>query len=327
MLEKKLLRAGRENYFSSNIIETIINPTDICNFKCSYCCNKEKRAEGRSLPLNILKEFIEDLGARKADKYIFKITGGEPLLYKYKYDLLNFLVNYIPIKPHLHFITNGSLISENLKIIDEFSELIHIKFLISIHLAQIEIEKLLLLIDRIKNTNLLTFKFLLTPGSLKRVIELEKTFSSAGFKTFILPIFDQKSKIIEYPPQEIKFLESFPMNNRVIFTHEYQDMNSIIKVPYTLLDKNVQPETFSYKGLNCAAGLNTLRLGPDGTVLPCLRASIVGSVFNLHSRRLRDIPELNKPCICRADRCTCQLFLRTPKWSAKEYAPAYLADL
>ncbi len=93
---------------------------------------------------------------------------------------------------------------------------------------------------------------------------------------------------------------------------------------YKKIDKNFSPEKFSYKGMFCAAGMNTLRLGPDGVVVPCFGFMRHGVKFDLKQRRLRDIPELNAPCICPDGRCNCELFLQTPKWREAADAPAWL---
>lgn len=74
-IEERLILAGNAKNFARDMVEVIINPTDICNFKCSYCCNYWSRTD-RNLDVDILELCIQDLGERNASSYVFNITGG-----------------------------------------------------------------------------------------------------------------------------------------------------------------------------------------------------------------------------------------------------------
>ncbi len=322
LANEKIVRAGGIDYFSNNIIECIINPTDICNFKCSYCCNRKSRTN-RTLDVTILEGFVQDLGERNASSYIFYVTGGEPLLYKHLHELVLFINRYIPNKKRIDIITNGSILHKNIEYYKKYND-IEINYCISLHIEQIEVETYVHNLLTIKDLSCIKCKILLYPGKLDVAKRLCNIFKNIGIKVHISAVFDEYSNALEYNNDEIKFLESFSSSTEVLFFHEFENIYGIRRNKnYNRIDKRFSPEKFSYKGMLCAATMNTFRLGPDGIVVPCFGFMRHGIRFDLKERRLRDIPELRFPCICPDDRCNCELFLQTPKWRDAVDAPAW----
>lgn len=118
---------------------------DICNYKCSYCFNKNKTKKHIN-NINMIHKSIEYLEKLKYDSYYFSFFGGEPTLHPQIHDILkrvNGLVNINKIR----IITNLSLSVEKLV---EYREYDNLEFFVSCHMEYINdrfIEKLLYLND------------------------------------------------------------------------------------------------------------------------------------------------------------------------------------
>lgn len=81
--------------------------TSKCNFKCSFC--NIWRKPTTTLPLSKAKNIINNLS--NLGCFYFSITGGEPLLVDYLFDLLIY-ARESKIK-HIHLVTNGYLLDAN----------------------------------------------------------------------------------------------------------------------------------------------------------------------------------------------------------------------
>ncbi|MFI3210167.1 MAG: viperin family antiviral radical SAM protein [Peptostreptococcaceae bacterium] len=77
-----------------------------CNFKCRYCF--AKFGNKNMLEINIWKKIVDNI-LKTAKVSRFNIAGGEPLLYRYIDDLINY-INSKGIK--VSIITNGFLLDE-----------------------------------------------------------------------------------------------------------------------------------------------------------------------------------------------------------------------
>lgn len=118
----------------STPIVIIIDPSSICNFKCAFCPNRDrklinkiKRYQG-FLDLKIFKKCIDDLAGFDQKIYMIKLyKDGEPLLHPNFVDM----VKYARSKPWIGRImvtTNGSKLSPKLsqKLVKSGLDIIHI---------------------------------------------------------------------------------------------------------------------------------------------------------------------------------------------------------
>jgi len=81
--------------------------TNKCNFKCSFC-NIWRKSTPTTLPLATARKIVDNLSSLSC--FYFSITGGEPLLVDYLFDLLTY-ARRSRIK-YLHLVTNGFLLDE-----------------------------------------------------------------------------------------------------------------------------------------------------------------------------------------------------------------------
>lgn len=319
----QLIKAGNKALYNDNKMFVTLNVTDICNFNCSYCCNATWR-KNAILPVDILHDFIEDLGKRSSRKIVFYISGGEPLLYPHLDQMFKFISTLIPYKKVIKFITNGSLLVKNSELIEKYIDHLDIRFIGTAHLENPYYLENMRSLSSLSFKDKYSFKILMAPGQLQEATKLAKEFYKNSINHHVAAIFDSNLKPLNYGKQEMEYLNTFHFMTEDMLEHEYIKGNDSEVVPYTRIDKRFKPELFAYQGLHCTGGMSTLRLGPNGSLIPCFGAAKKGYRYNLHKKRLSEIPELNAPIICPAEKCNCEIYMKTPKWRYEKDQPAYL---
>ena len=303
-----------------------INVSDICNFSCSYCINSSsKKKMKRILDRKILKEFIEDVGLRDRDIYRFAIAGGEPLLYPHIYELVEQVENKLQGKKSIWFVTNGSLLNEKANELYKIKGKTRLKFSISVHIQQISINDFINDILRFGHSEDILCRILLEPGKMNDAILLLNNLKLHNIQTILQVVTFPKGTPFPYSDDEIKILKQNGASSMNVFFHEYMTPEGKRHIEqFDRIKKGLHPEKINYKGMKCCAGYTSLRLSPDNTCTRCFGFIWQGEKFNLTERRLRDISELMKPCICPVEYCTCSTFLQAPKWREPEDAPVWL---
>lgn len=322
-----IARAGCESDFATDTFRCNINVSDICNFSCSYCINSASKNKGkRILDKDILSGFIEDVAARNCERYYFSIAGGEPLIYPHIVYLVEKISETIePNRVNIGFATNGSKLhgGEVQSKLYGAAKGIHLEFSVSVHLEQIDLLSFAAGIQSFGHPDNITCKILLAPGKLDECKKMLELFDRYGINVVLQPVTKTGGQPLEYTPEELAVLNR---HNTVEIKHIFHDYDDGRHEEFDRITRTLNPQKINYRGMRCMAGARTLRLGPDGEVIPCFGAWAVkdGSWrYNISERRLRDIPELDIPRVCPADYCSCLTFLRTPKWSHEDMVPSY----
>ena len=321
-MNNNIIRSGYKHFFLKNTMVVNINVQDQCNFRCSYCINSaSKNKMKRRLDKDCLDRFIDDLDSRNHSEYIFRVAGGEPLLYPHIEFLVDKIDKSISSKKRICFATNGSLLHKNGDLLYLNASNTTLRFLISVHLEQIDIDTYIRNIIDFGHHEDIRCKILFTPGTLNETRKIVSLFSDHQINHSISVVANSGGTPYEYSNEEIRFLKSTDAAKKNVLFHEYEDgtVEEIDRITQAL-----HPEKMNYKEMFCAAGLAALRLAPDGTCSRCFGFLKKGEKFDLNVQRLRDIPELTRPCICPVNCCTCMTFLQAPKWRDPIHAPEWL---
>ena len=320
-MENSIRLAGWKDYFQNDCMRINLNVSDICNFSCSYCINKNVHKKHRVLKKDILSQFIDDLAERNRESYYFGISGGEPLLYPHIGFLLEKIENDLPSdNKEVCILTNGSLITEKGEYLYEKIDKTRLIFSISVHIEQIDLNKFCDSIVSFGHHDDINCKILLAPGHMEKSRRAIEMLAERNITTIIGPVTSPSGVPYEFSEEELQFLSKYKKTVKAaVFSIEYD--NGYIEDIYRVT-KGLHPEKSDFYGMRCLAGRNSLGLGPDGIVRRCFWAG--KESFDLNETRLRDIPDLNKPCTCFSHFCNCHAFLRMPKWIEDADAPKYL---
>lgn len=322
-----ITRAGSGKDYNTNTFRCNINVSDICNFSCSYCINSASKTKGkRILDKGILDGFIEDVAARKHERYLFAIAGGEPLIYPHIVFLVEKIAQTVETdNVVIRFATNGSRLCATGQKLYAAAKGKRLRFSISVHLEQIDLEQFATDIKKFGHHEDISCKILLAPGKLDECLKMLELFDTHGIKTILQPVTGNGGEPVEYCPEELDLLNNHKTVEIKHIFHDYEDGH---REEFDRITRTLHPEKINYFGMQCLAGANSLRLAPDGSVAPCFGAWSIKNnweswFYNLSQQRLRDIPELNRARVCPAKYCSCLTFLQTPKWSSDDLAPGF----
>jgi len=84
-----------------------IELTDQCNYKCAHCYRGSSPQSGKHIDLEKCKQYIQDLW--ESGGTVLELTGGEPLLYKHFFEVLDFAY---PKMDLIGILTNGYYLQE-----------------------------------------------------------------------------------------------------------------------------------------------------------------------------------------------------------------------
>lgn len=326
MQQNLVLRAGSEAVFQEKRMAVNINVSDICNFSCSYCINSEAMSKNkRILDKELLANFLEDLGEKNYAQYSFAVAGGEPLLYPHIAFLVESVDKLLPGEnKKIYFATNASLLPQRGERLYEVSGKSKMIFSISVHLEQIHLDSYVKKLAEFGHHEDLRCKILLAPGKLDEAKTVWNAFAESHIETFVAVVNHPGGKPFAYSDAEMEFLEQHrgarPNATQIVFEDNHVET-------FDRVARGLHPEKFSYQGMFCSAGVNALRLAPDGTLARCFGFIRRHQQYQLGEKRLRDIPELMQPCRCPVPLCRCATFQNVPKWRNPEDAPIFLRNV
>jgi MoaA/NifB/PqqE/SkfB family radical SAM enzyme len=337
MNAKEMLQGGSDSEFLHNRFHVLINVCDRCNLHCSYCINSKNVVGGkRILDINLLAGLLESIVSQKSDSYYFGIAGGEPFLYPY---LIKFVKIYMSLfqKTYHKFMISTNMTTSYRKIIKyfehDFQDNLHL--LVSVHLEEINIDTYVRNIACIPKEmrKKMKFKVLLREQNVNRALYIINALEDQCInKIMVSLIQDNTGKMIDAYniniTQEQKavldLLQKYPHGTGKEFFCEYAENENRERTEFGRNDFVLDPSLINFNGLWCTAGMNTLRVGPDGMVRRCF-----GLPEELHISAFQDqFPDaFLSPVRCPVKRCGCGAFLASPKWRTPQDAPTWLPDI
>lgn len=310
----------------SSTLHVRFNPTDICNFSCSYCFPGSGNVNKYRYPKNIdtvVKNFrlMFDNYEKKLKKTRFHLIiagGGEPTMWPYLEQFCKEIKEQHNV--FLTLITNGSRTvrwwKDNLAYFDDVVLSTHQEFVDIEHHCEVgdllyeadvsvtalmlmdarHWDKCVAMVERMKKSN--------RPWS----IEAKAVVEAPGMGMDV------------YTPEQLEYLaiglKRLPDSDWIlkristIRIHEsialFEDDSTKVNLP-----PDVIVNKWNYfKGWKCNVALETLLVRSDGAVTgSCLEPIFEGNMFNMFAEDFSEKFNLNvdfKPIICSRDCCSCQ---------------------
>jgi len=269
-----------------------IHPTNACNLNCPHCYmeSSPQSGFGNSLPLNKWKEIIDEVEYLKVPN--LNISGGEPLVYPYMKEMLNYLTQK---RIRTTLISNGMLIDD-----DIIMSLSHPHMSVSISLDGITAEthdqirgkgsfdKLIQIINKLKNKVNFNLCFTIskvnkheTEGFLKFCIQNNATVAS-------LIMLSNIGRCKENP-----FLHNDDKESDLIKTQKLIDKyEPSIRINFISGDpKGENAGSNPESCVSCTGLTSTLFINEKGDVYPCVVAS-KSTFFKVGSLKENSIAEM-----------------------------------
>ncbi len=274
-----------------------------CNFNCPYCFYNDKQRSLKTKVGDWVRNKISVINPYKtkvispeqarpffdatADRWWIIISGGEPFLYP----------NFIQLVKELskrHLITIGTNLSLPVdEFIQEISpENIH-SFYASLHLGERErqgssAEEFLAKAVRLKKAGFkVEVNYVMYPPLIKRFKETYEKFKEQGIEV--------EAKVFRGEYQGKEYPQNYTDEERKMF---YDLIPSEV-------DRAASFHNLSFKGVPCSAGMNLIRINPNGSITRCPHdheklGNIFTSKLNLHQ----------KPKKCQVPYCKCTLAIK-----------------
>lgn len=314
---------SHDNQLHNNMVITC-NFNFNCNFKCSYCINKNQHDKYKTplseTALNNLMYYLPEL---KKDKYSFYIAGGEPALYPHWDKFFAVINEKFTAETECTIGTNGYFINRFepfIKMADNYS----LSLLVSMHTEQLPIEEY---IQRLKNFPYplnCKIKFMLDPGKLDTALATISALKTFGYQKFIIQsiVINQKPHP-DYSEEELNFFKTNPYQDDFAIDYEWIENNQKVQKTLKRDDFILDSRLIDFSGMYCMAGANAIRVLADGTVTLCY-AHRGDPNFNLNEKTILDYIYIYKAVTCPSKRCACPPYTELPKWNP-EFAtpPAY----
>lgn len=315
----RYLSAGFPPYFKENIFQSHWQLTQRCNFHCAYCVNRHLRSQGIHMPENIMRTALEMMAPLDASRFHFCLTGGEPGLYPHLDAMLSEIARLFSGKASVNIMSNGSFGGERLKALArEFSPL-KLRFVISIHPGQTSLAELIAKLAAFtprERERHFTLKLISPPGESAAGV-CAKTLGEAGIDYNWLPALDfQKGSLAPgYSPEEMAL---FLHKERKPWFH-FRHVTETACEDVTFME-GIARNMFHYRGMNCAAGRQSIFLDEHGNVS---RGQFCGRMpYTILEQNPFEDPDFYNGTICQEEHCACVPFTALPKWSQSSQAPA-----
>lgn len=313
-----IIRAGSEQKWNKNTMVIMCNFNMNCNFKCSYCINQSTRKNyTEQLSKEALYNLFSNLPKLNKELYNVILAGGEPSLYQYFPEMVQYLNDFLPHdKCTFTITTNGSLLHKLEEYFTPYENL-NFRLAISMHLEQMDAETYLKKFSKFKYPDRCQIIFMLEPKTLDKinaVIEKAKRF---GYTNFLVKPITIKQKLHpDYSEEEKNFIENNPYASKGKVFNEYKEENQIIKKDVSKTEFTLNPELVNYSGMHCLAGASSMRVLSNGTISPCHWIKAAPD-FNLNTHSFLEYEYLHKPVICPSSSCECIPFTALPKWNSE----------
>lgn len=265
--------------------EMFLSLTHMCNFRCIYCFNASGEIRQKEIEPRQWLRLIRQAG----EMHVLKctITGGEPMLYKGFYDILEGLLK-VDIMPYI--CTNGSLIED--EDISKFKDLGIQALQISMDSAEPDIHHKLTntkdsfrrvakAIEKLSDAGIaVNVKTVLTPYNLDNIDHFIQFLNSIGVKKLTLDRYDVSScgrggAELLISEQQMEHVRELVKENK----EKIADKMTVEAVTASKKWKDEKDITF------CGAFRRSLVILPNGDVSVC--------------EKLIDVPEMIVGNICR----------------------------
>lgn len=298
----------KQAHYLTGPTNVFLELTSACNLHCKHCFNSNQK-EDSILALEFWKDVIDQLAKMKV--FFVKITGGEPFLYPYFFDILNHLetanINYI-------IYTNGLFIQQNIQ------KLIPLKHLLVIRVSlegtreyndQIrgsgvfdEVINALILLDKygIKNA----INYTINRSNYSLLLNLEKYILHTCNLTTPIHIGLIKHAGNSLSNNDLCFWDNDEYKNVLKFIKHIVETSDLIEPLFML------PEYYYEiygKHFGCPAAQTSMVIKCNGTVVPCGLMPITeftncGNIQNIslqniwHGDKMNTFRNLKPPLKC-----------------------------
>lgn len=236
--------------------------SDACNFKCSYCYNRQPRS-GNFIDIDILLNFLAQISEKTGRNIKLSLIGGEPSLHPKVSELVTRSFN-IKNVCSVDMYTNLSVAR------CDYAELLskNVKFSVSWHTETNDTTFVSFLngLTGINQANIIEIAMMYEFGNSDRWGNVIYTLKEK-YKNVIVPwLLYKPSGVFQYSDDDIRNFSSILIKNGFVDVKKHIGHKDIYKF---IFDDFSAVYMDDYSGNECTAGVDTLYIHVNGDVYPC----------------------------------------------------------
>lgn len=322
--------------------------TDMCNYRCSYCFGQKPIDKTKLVSLDKLKIAVDNIMSLNRPIYDFVFSGGEPTIHPNLIDLIHYIDKNAKSRLNkITIITNGSRTGNFYDKLAEIAQHINLNLVISIHTDHVDINHIYDLIKLLANDIYIGFNLMFHPNKFEFVKEiyselmaLRKEFPfSMNIKTLREPPdFSQpdsrytdelfawqyaaRDEYIELI-NDSKIKSGYKMNQQFHLFRDIYENHELKQIYDGDRDKQFNTGLCNFNGMYCIAGVNMIRINPNGIAKGVICPSKVFT-YNIYDECQYNNLDFMHIVHCHEKSCGCVANDYLPKFLFKKEAIAFL---
>ena len=344
-----IIKQGTQECFDDMPLKVHWELAEACNYRCSYCFNKDKGYKNVFCTLEEAEAAVKHLAMANRPSYQISLAGGEPTLHPYLSEIITLLSDHLGNRlEKITIITNGSFNDKIMGTLLLAASKTYVEIKVSMHFEFLKMERIMEMIERMsKNVNLV-FLVMFHPGMFDKV-------STAVDKLCELRHnypFDISIEMIRNPNKESHFEELYTSEhykwaenvcarfNEIVlktnlngpaipretgweFVLERRVAGKMITEKNVSTDELVKKTNCCFLGLFCCTGTSVIHINPNGAARG-LACSLAKDEFNIYKENPFREDGFIKTIQCTKERCGCNIEGRVPKFKSSREAEEFI---
>ena len=344
-----ITRQGTPECFDDMPLKVHWELTEDCNYRCSYCFNKNYGYKKNFCTLEEAEAAIRHLALANRPSYQVSLLGGEPTSHPYLPEIISRLAESLGSRlEKISIITNGSFNENVMDSVLSAATTTCIEIKVSMHYEFLKMEKIKYLIESLSNDANLVFLVMLHPGlfdtvsaAVDELCALRKDYPF-DISIELIRNPDKNSHIAEqYTGDHYKWMEEakakfdeavhnstaigpiIPREAGWEFLVERDDGRKTFIEEGISTDELVNQTGCHFTGMTCCVGTSVVDIKPDGTTKG-LVCGLAKDRFNIYAENPFRKDGIIKTVLCTKERCNCNIDWRTPKFLSKSDAEEFI---
>lgn len=347
-----ILRQGHTSSLYDMPLHIVWQPTMFCNYHCSYCSVGDNRPKGRDwLDIDHNKAVFNNLLALNRPWYHLSVSGGEPTVYPWLCDMLEFIIaKFGPRLGRIHMTSNGSNDPEIYMRLGEIIKSGPLTLYISLHTDHVKLTDIEAMTKAIAPNGFLCYALMFNPAKGDYVREIYALLCRLRkhypFDLTIDTLREvQNGGIVDrrYTTQDFawqreaqgRFCEIAKKGCARLESGAKSIPGAVQNSSFSLdcgyktenvynQNKALQEGIYNLKGCYCALGTNVFNLQPDGYAFSSVCGQSTKSKKPVYEESPYKDPDFAQIAMCAREVCGCRANDFLMRFSNEEEAQNYL---
>ena len=347
--DQVIIRQGTPECFSNMPLKIHWMLTSACNYRCSYCFDKNSGYEEGFCSLEQAEQAIRHLASANRPSYQVSLLGGEPTMHPHLAEIITMLGTHLGESlEKISIITNGSFNDKTLQSILKASDKTNIEIKFSVHFEFVELEKVVSLIESISKDVTLVFLIMLHPllfdkakYTMDTLCELRKVYP---FDISIDMIRETSSKYDHrYTEEHFRWAKATKMRfdniageNKIEkpyipkeggweFDVESRDERVVANARNISEERLLEITDRHFSGMMCCAGTSVIDIKCGGLARG-LVCNLAKYGCNIYENNPFEDENWIHGIQCTKEKCGCNIDFRVPKFLSEEAADVFIAE-